>query len=352
MSSKKPESAGSRLVCSKQDCPIAAGGLCIEGWEHPEDECETASAAGELAREDRDEEPDSPMGENVRLPSGLPIDVSQVRRMAGAVETLVVSIVGGKHSGKSTLLASIFEKFQSGPFGGCRFAGSRTLVGFDKLCHPGQARSGNLSPQTEATSQEEGLRFLHLALQRIHTGKRLELLFSERSGEHFEAFRSAATDARDFPDLKEAAIVLLLVDGSRLLGDATRATARHNALVTFRALAEQGVVGADTAVILTLSKVDASAGDPAAERALAEAFDGMAVGVRALFGNSRPFGVAKVASRSPGGACELGEGVDDLLRRILDAGEFRAATKPDVTPQSLGSPYDRFGPATLRRISS
>src|SRR5436189_2638822 len=144
--------------CTREGCQIATTGKCLEGFE-PVNTCPYLSVAaiptGEAAS--------SETAAFVDLPSGEALTEIQASEITRQGLTRVVVLAGPSGSGKTTILTSLFESFLEAPFGNFLFAGSRTLVGFERRCHDARIASGRTEAHTVHT-QVEPTEFLHLRL--------------------------------------------------------------------------------------------------------------------------------------------------------------------------------------------
>ena len=212
--------------------------------------------------------PADPVEDNVPEPAGVTVrsgealTVSEAAALMSAVPAHVIAVVGPVDSGKTTLLATIWEALQRGPFHKHIFAGSRTLVGFERRCFDARIESGREEPETPRTSVGDPNRVLHLAVRRggqlgprSPGGDVCHLLFTDVSGEELEQAVTSADAARSFPLVRRADHVVVLVDGRKLVEPPTRYAAL-NALSMFRRFVEVGAVGTHTYAHFAISKND------------------------------------------------------------------------------------------------
>jgi hypothetical protein len=99
------------------------------------------------------------------LPPGealTPEEVDQLLRWRGAT---FVTVVGDSHSGKTTLICALYDRFLRGPFAGLTFVASRTLVALERRSHYARVDSGRATPETMRTTISDGLRYFHLAVR-------------------------------------------------------------------------------------------------------------------------------------------------------------------------------------------
>jgi Double-GTPase 2 len=113
----------------------------------------------------------------INLPSGKPLRSTEATNLLRAQPTPVVLLAGAAKSGKTTLLASLHDCFQWGPFAGYLAAGSETLLGFEEQCFDSRVASGAEKPSTGRTSLEAGQQFYHLRVRH----ESLQHVMSEQS---------------------------------------------------------------------------------------------------------------------------------------------------------------------------
>ena len=87
--------------------------------------------------------------------SGDALTLREASQLAGNNEVRFIFLAGMPDCGKTTLLAAFYERFQRGPFGKHIFAGSRTLVRFEDICHYARIASGHGAPSTQRTRLKE-----------------------------------------------------------------------------------------------------------------------------------------------------------------------------------------------------
>ena len=137
--------------CSNPDCRIRETGACVDGHED-------LTACPFYSREMAETDPDGPVEESeTSTPSVSPemnqrpslveisraeaLNLRETATLLSARPAAVVSIVGPVGAGKTSLIASAYDLFQTGGLDDLYFAESRTLLGFEKICHPARASS-------------------------------------------------------------------------------------------------------------------------------------------------------------------------------------------------------------------
>ena len=171
--------------CSNPVCKINETGKCVEGLT-PE-ECSFVLLNDEENDCQDDEVQDEEIQEVEVVPNdtfvhrGNLLSLDSATKILMSGESRVVAIVGPQEAGKTTLNLSFYESFQQNQFGGRKFAGSLSLVTYEKLCHFSRIASGQFTPDTPRTSVTDDLGFMHLAVQNdgITTGQESFILISQ-----------------------------------------------------------------------------------------------------------------------------------------------------------------------------
>ncbi|NUT35913.1 MAG: hypothetical protein HOV79_22895 [Hamadaea sp.] len=256
----------------------------------------------------------------------------------------LVAIAAPPASGKTTLLVSLYEQFCRGPFAGFTFAGSRTLLGFERMLFHTSYASGRQRPTLAHTEHGDAV-LLHLALVAPEPpGAPVDLLMLDASGEVFTTFvdHDELGVAREV--LRCADKVVLVVDGARLADPRTRHTCVADARYLLRALTER-TLRRSAAVLAVVTKWDLIRRLPEAaairadvERALTSVTSRVSV---AVVGDLPMFVTREIGGPEP-------RGLAHLLRWMVTAGA-RPFTPAAAVPDRP-RPADLFqGPARLRR---
>lgn len=222
-----------RPSCRQSDCPVAASGLCLEGFEAPAEDCPHFQWADSAASPDPEliptpdgdpERPTStPSQSLVALPGGDALLAAETRAVTHAHAPTVVAIVGPPDSGKTTLIAGLWDGLAQGPVGDYAFAGSETQPGLERIAFPARTGSGNTRPKTNHTSRSRGVRYLHLAVRdRERRRATSHLLVSDIPGEFVKDAAESADGFASLGLLHYADHVLLLVNGGALADPARR----------------------------------------------------------------------------------------------------------------------------------
>lgn len=244
--------------CGLKHCPYDKDGRCVEN-QLPNcpnlvaDGSSSPTGESELAAESEGPTPPpthEPVYSGNKLTSEEAASILQMNPQ-------VVVLGGMVESGKTTLLARIFEMFQSGIIANFRFMGTRTAVEFEKLSWHATIESGGSEPTTEHTYRSENNTFLHLRLRESSNGARpINLLIGDIPGEVFPEAISEESVCLDLYALRRANHVVLFLD-SKVLKDTAKRHDHCGKIFDFvgRAL-QTGQVGQHTVLHLIIAKCD------------------------------------------------------------------------------------------------
>lgn len=204
--------------------------------------------------------------EFIELFSGAALGATDAEVITLRSRTHLVVFAGAEGSGKTTVLASIYERLNQGPFAGFKFAGSRSLLGFEEICHLNRLASGGVQPDTQRTRLTEETKYYHLALRGAEpAAARRDVLLSAMSGELFRMAKDSQEDAERLTFLRRADTIVVLVDGERLANTAQRTSAQADAADILESLLDANMVSPRCQVEIVFSKLDriTAAGQPA-----------------------------------------------------------------------------------------
>jgi len=256
---------------------------------------------------------------SIDLWGGYDITLAEVPEISVAEPTRAIWIIGLRDSGKTTLIASIYEQFQLGPFGGMEFAGSRTLLGLERLCHQARPESDLLEPDTERTSASAGIRFMHIRVRdREHRSGILSLLLSDVSGELFRRIRDSAEEAEVFRGIRAPSHVAALVDGAKIIDPVTRHAAFNDAVTVLERFLEQNLIPTHTPIDVLITKDDLIRSSAQAV-ALGEFLEQKREYLNTVFTGGRRVVLHRVAARPKSGGYRAAEGIVDRFRAWTDA---------------------------------
>jgi hypothetical protein len=211
-----------------------------------------ANAEVEVTESDGETKP-----EFIELFSGAALSATDAEAVTLRSRTQLVVLAGAEESGKTTVLSSIYERLNQGPFAGFKFAGSRSILGFEEICHLNRLASGGTLPDTQRTGLTDETKYYHLALRTTEpSATRRDVLFSAMSGELFRMARNSQEDAKRLTFLRRANTIVVLADGERLATPAQRTSAQADAADILESMLDANMVSPDCYVEIVFSKLD------------------------------------------------------------------------------------------------
>lgn len=205
---------------------------------------------------------DVPLRLTFPIHTGKSLVLQEVSAILARSFARVVILAGDAESGKSTLLATLYEQFQRGAFGDFEFAGSMTLHGFEERIHDSRIASFRQRPTTPRTSHHDGVRFLHLRIRDPKRSIPTDLLISDLAGELFDDLRSSTAACHQFSAFRRADCFVSVVDGEALIDPQRRHRIAVQARDFVRGVLDAGVLPPSARVQLLLTKWDLVAASP------------------------------------------------------------------------------------------
>ena len=298
--------------CNNSDCRVADTEACVDGFAL--DLCPRYMRNVDVndAAATDEEEPSDGGVEYTPLLSADTLTPPQASELLCMGEARVIAILGPLNSGKTSLIASLYDLFQEAPVAGIAFSRSRTLHAFERACHDARSPSRRAEPDMNRTPRG-GVRFYHLEVGGGAAGHGLSLILGDRSGEEYREVADDASIAETFPEVLRADSLTVLVDGEKLLDTGARHNLRSEVLLMLQALHDGGGLRLGSRLALVLTKLDAVRDSPHAER-VARDFDALLNRVRERLGKAlsvvEPFRTAALPKTE---ALKRGTGVADLL---------------------------------------
>jgi hypothetical protein len=236
-------------------------------------------------------------------------------RVAAANRATVVVLLGDANSGKTTLLASVYERFGLGKLGGHWFLGSRTLHGFELRCHRslhGEGPGGGSGGHTAGDAPP----WLHIRTARQEEPEEIfECLLGDFAGEqHSRPLADGSRKPSEFPALRRADHICVTVDGGKMARSFERDGEHRFILDLLAALSrEPEALASLSAISFVVTKWDlvhqtGRDAQQAVETLFAELGQKL----------NGPFGYIETAARSRADQFPIGFGVADLLARWTD----------------------------------
>ncbi len=287
--------------------------------------------------------------EGIRLPPAKAMRPSEAAKILGAAPTQVIVFFGPVGSGKTTLISSIYERFAEGELENFRFAGSATLMGFERISHPSREASGRTRADTDHTPLMMSRLIYHMKVNGVvHEGLQ-DLLFVDVSGEEFEQIRDYSEACEVMSMIRRSDHFLVLVDGDKLSDSGLRHQARDETCTVLRRLVETGVLSSSSNVDILFSKWDLVERHlqkntimEFAKETQAEIFASFA----SVLGGIR-FG--EIIARAPSNSSAPAKGVEPLITSwVCDSQVPRRVARIQLSQGELGREIDRFIPAGPR----
>lgn len=235
--------------CTKEGCNVEQSGQCLDGIGELE-KCPNYTLVNAA-----EEEPSAKT--SIDLHNGNDISYDTANKIAGASRTRLIVLAGAVDSGKTTLLASMYEKFLENSFATYLFAGSQTLMGFEKRCHLSRIASNRAIPETERTKPGFEQALLHLRIRKEDLNVAAQdILLSDISGETYRMARDYSDECRKLSVLKRADHVALFIDGDKIVKLDRRHEAFKDADLLLRRCIESNMLNEKSFVEVLFSKYD------------------------------------------------------------------------------------------------
>lgn len=328
--------ADTEVICGNRQCRVAEDGKCLEGLE----DLGKCPYYGREPDEDEDDQAAEDEVEDafdgIRLPDALALETARANRILTILPSRMIGVIGVYDSGKTSVIAGLYDLFQSGPVSELTFAGSSTLHGLEMICHDARVASERDEAHSERTKRGE-VRFYHIDVRR--DGELQSLLIADRSGEEYEEVANLAANASAMFELRRADVITILVDGRRLASPVDRADAMGAIPLILQGMIENHAFARKPNLAIVLTKDDVVQASPRKDR-VAQDFQAIVEGIRdsfsESFGDSAPF----VTCASPKEAnVERGAGLAAVLDFWL---------KPNAAPKGArkhflsGRVFDRL----------
>ena len=336
-------------MCSNVGCEVATTGSCAEGHEPPSS-CPFYGRAlpDEMTTEDDDNRETSPEGtsgaEEVPLPLGEMLTSEEVDLFLRRRAATVVSIVGDRACGKTTLICALYDRFLRGSFGGYHFSGSRTLRALEKRSHYSRLESRLRLPDTPHTSLGEGLRFFHFAVSPLAEARRTDLMLSDRAGEFYSHVRNNAELVTELVEVLKTRLLVMLLDGARIAGIGQHAGAMQDLRQLLRIFLDSGTLGCTATVQVVITKVDLLREHPDKtfiDAAVKEFHERLRSDFAARLGE---LSFCEVAARDPTGVLSPGFGIEAVFKEWVLPPPLTARRSPQEAELSgrLTTEFDRL----------
>jgi Double-GTPase 2 len=254
--------------CTQDGCPFQENGTCLEQIQ-PVEECphlkklETSNGDSKLPIKVKIQPEHGigfaetqPEAKRIAIYPASPLEVDQVDAVMGEAETIMVIVAGDVDSGKTTLIALTYSAFLKGPVGDWRFAGSRTLLGYENCVQSHRLSERQDTPSTPRTVVDVN-EYYHLDLQSVRDRRRKRLLLHNISGERYQQAMDTTIAAEELHFLRRADIIVVMIDGESLLKKASCSRAKSRLVELLLAIAKVGHLEANQPVQILISRWDA-----------------------------------------------------------------------------------------------
>ena len=308
-------------VCANEACEYADTGKCVEG--NAVEECSylgPAVQAGDEVVDDVEVSTGVKTGSETpifRVNSGDVLSVADGSEVLKSKRASVVALVGQAEAGKTSLIGEVYDAFQYGQYETLCFAGSRTLMAFEKICHKIRGTSRGRDLLEERTDVTPDRVLFHLLIARKERSLQ-DILIADRSGESYRDMLDRPAMAAECVELRRASVLNLLVDGARLCDPIERASVITECQQTMQTLTHSSLVDGCSRVNVVLTKLDEVDGSPDKER-IHSTFEMIVNRVKAtLPEGSEKVGVYRIAARPHSELYKKGFGVEALLSNWLE----------------------------------
>lgn len=246
--------------CKKENCTVSVNGKCLEGHSDPS-QCPNIiivdKGQNNKIIKDADISTNNTNGIFIDLFQGNAMDLVQSDIITRNNFTKLIIIAGPVESGKTTLLLSIYEKFQESSFAGYLFAGSLTLPEFERRCHLGRIESWSVKADTERTRRESGINLLHLKVCNEGTYNIFrDVLLTDLTGEIFESIRDSTEECKKFKTLLRSDHFVLLLDCNKIVDKQYRQNALFDGLNMLQSCLDADMLNKTSYVQILFSKID------------------------------------------------------------------------------------------------
>ena len=306
--------------CTNDICQFTESGQCVEG--NTLDECPYLQDADSLVSE-------APLNSNTVADGGSNADVplfsidgeaaltvSEASAILKFRRASFVALLGQAEAGKTSLIAEVYDAFQYGNYRALNFAGSRTLMAFERICHKVRASSKASDLSQERTKFTDAPTFYHLTLSDIDQ-KLNEILIADRSGETYRGVVDTPQRATDCLEFVRATVLNLLVDGARLSDAVERTSVQTECVQLIQTLVHSRVFLQDVHINIVLTKLDVVDESPEKDRVHSDferIYERVCKQTENSVGTIKTF---QIAARPQNNLYPKGYGVENLLQSWL-----------------------------------
>ncbi|WP_133645219.1 TRAFAC clade GTPase domain-containing protein [Paraburkholderia flava] len=325
------------VICANRQCRVAGDGKCLEGYEElsrcPYYGRELGAEAGDASSHEEHQENTF---DGIRLQDASALQTPRANRVLTILPSRMIGVIGAYDSGKTSVIAGLYDLFQNGPVSGALFAGSSTLHGLELICHDARVASNRDEAHSERTKRGE-VQFYHVDVRQ--DGELRSLLIADRSGEEYEEVADLASNASAMFELRRADVITILVDGRRLASPVERADTMGAIPLILQGMVENGAFARKPNIAIVLTKDDVVQVSARKDRVMHD-FQAVVENINNSFGRSFGEIASFVTCASPKDATtERGKGLAALLAFWI---------RPNPVPQGIrvhfssGRVFDRL----------
>ncbi|WP_428408703.1 TRAFAC clade GTPase domain-containing protein [Hyphococcus sp.] len=327
--------ATSIFVCTNASCKYAESGRCVEGNElsecpHLKSIDQAVTEEDDQPQTDVEEHPESIEPALFHIGGESSLSVAAASRLMKCRKAPIIAFAGSAEAGKTCLIAEIYDALQYGKYDSLEFAGSDTLMAFEKICHRVRATSKAPDLSEPRTEFSEDPSFFHLRLA-LRDGNPLDLLLADRWGETYREVMDTPERAKNCLELMRADILNVLIDGERLCDPARRAAAASECHQLLQTLALSKCLPSVVRVNLILTKLDQVDVNHESARIHKE-FNALLERVRNLNAIFAATDAHKIAARPKNEAHPKGYGVEGLISSWFGGSLSAAPYVPTALP--------------------
>ena len=315
------------IKCTQEGCTVSDDGKCLEGLD-PESCTHCTIVEGDSIADTtitNDDEgianPEEEAFHNVHQGEALKLD--ETTYITNSSLTRLILLAGLSEAGKTTMLASLFDLFQSSSkYARYIFSGSKTLIGFERRCHHARINSKRIAPTTERTKRSDSRVFLHLQVKDGDNSP-TDLLFTDISGEIFKELSNSAQECEKFELAKRADHFALFIDSFQLSDPTLRNVAKTRSISILRRLIEAKMLDENTFIDIIFSKWDLLEGKP--DKANHQIFvDELKEEIKSRFSNThKEIAFFELASRPKDpDILEFGYGIENIFTDWVQKSRF------------------------------
>lgn len=202
------------------------------------------------------QEKESEFEEIYELPLGKELDIEMTYKITSENESNFIVVAGPSDCGKTTLITTIYQKFQKGPIINYNFAGSETLQGFEQRAFLTRIDSNMGESQTPKT-RRGAFDVLHLKLFNSKSGEFKNLLITDFSGEDYSsAIGNVDMMRREFGVIRSANVIFIIIDGDKISNNRLKFGEIENALDLLSTIIDAGLLSKYASIEVSISKFD------------------------------------------------------------------------------------------------